>query len=174
VNNKTLLAGVALVLSATGAYGQQRPQLEVAVEFIIGNCYRTVDDISRVNSAATLFKWKPLSPDMSNIGKPVDAKDYAAWQVEYEKEIFLVAVNRGVFRDRPAEICSVVANVAPGDLLPRLMSALKLRLLHSDSDSVQINEFYELQHPTQNQAFMSVVKSVDGRAPTNITFIGLR
>src|SRR5262245_56846857 len=92
------------------AWAQPRGAADTAAEFVVGNCFLAVDDISRVRSMARVLKWRSLSPDMSNAVKPVDAIGHESWQVTDEGQTYLVGVNTGTFQGKRAEVCSVVAN----------------------------------------------------------------
>jgi hypothetical protein len=170
----TLLVIGVLQFVGTQADAQPRTAIEVAVEFIIGNCFHTLDDISRVKSAARLFKWEMLPPDAANMLKPIEGTDFEAWHARFEGQHFLIAVNHGIFEGRPAETCSVVADQEPDSLIPRVLIGLKARKMHEDADAVQINEFYAVQHPTERKVLMNIVRARDGRAPVNIGFMSIQ
>ena len=163
-----------ICLACSEAYPQVRTEANVAAEFAIGTCYRALDDISRVRSYALLQRWTPLSADMANLMKPVDATAYQGWHAVHEGQHFFVGVNVGNLRGRPVQVCSVMVNQAPADFLPRLLAALKVGRVHIDTDAFQTTETYELQHPTQSSAALSIVKAVDGRPPVTLGFMGFR
>jgi hypothetical protein len=94
------LASLLLLFSVGSANAQSRSSTDIALEFILGNCFLPLEDISRVKSAARLFKWDTLSADALNMLKPVDAIDYEAWHVAFEGQHFFIGVNRGMFRGR--------------------------------------------------------------------------
>jgi hypothetical protein len=74
------LASLLLLFSVGSANVQSRSSTDIALEFILGNCFQPIDDISRVKSVARLFKWDTLSADaLNNMSKPVDTIDYEAW-----------------------------------------------------------------------------------------------
>jgi hypothetical protein len=108
-----LRTSLLLLCLTSAASAQQRLAVDVAIEFIIGNCYHTLDDVSRVESAARLMKWEMLPAEASNMLKPVEGSGSALWHAQYEGQHFLVGVNHGMFEGRPAEVCSVVANLRP-------------------------------------------------------------
>jgi hypothetical protein len=106
--------------------------------------------------------------------KPVAGREFEAWHVQQEGQNFFVGVSRGVFRGQPAEICTVVVNLSPNELATKLLASLRARKVHSESEGLQVTEVYELQGAVREQAFLTFLKTVDGRPPVNVTFIGLR
>jgi hypothetical protein len=148
--------------------------VDVAVEFILGNCFHTLDNISRVKSAARLFKWEPLSADTANMLKPIDGTDYESWVAKFEGQTFLIAVNRGTSQGRPVETCSVAVNQEADNIIPRLLTGLGAHKINEESDAVQVTEFYTVRHPTQTKVLMNVVRSRDGRPPINVGFASFK
>jgi hypothetical protein len=166
---------VALQSSSFSAVAQSTNPAQSAAEFIVGNCYRSLDDISRVSSMAELFKWELMSSEMANVLKPVDALAYQAWIVRDEGQIFLVAVNRGSLNGKPAQVCSVVANQPPDTLVPVVLKNLRgTKLLREDKDGFQITATYRLNHPTEANATLTIVRAVDNAAPVNFGFVGTK
>jgi hypothetical protein len=157
------------------ATAQQRSAAEIAAEFVVGNCYRSIDDISRVKSMAKILKWPVMPEEMANALKPVDALDFQAWHVVHEKQHFFVGVNKGSVRGKAVNVCSVVANHPPDALVPIVLKAVKARkLLNRETAGFQITETYELEHPTANSATLTLIRSVDQEPPVNIAFTGFQ
>jgi hypothetical protein len=165
--------GIGFVIVATQAVAQPRTAVDVAVEFILGNCFHTLDDISRVKSAARLFKWQALSADAAIMLKPIDGTGYGAWVAKFEGQEFLIAVNRGTSEGRPVETCSVAVNQEADIIIPRLLT-LNARKINEESDAAQVTEFYTVRHPTQSKVLMNVVRSQDGRPPVNVGFASFK
>jgi hypothetical protein len=171
---KAVFLGIGFACVAVHVVAQPRTAVDVAVEFIMGNCFYTLDDISRVKSAARVFKWDALPADAANMIKPVEGNDYDAWIAKFEDQTFLIAVNRGISHGRPVEACTVVVNQELGNIVPRLLTGLSSRKLHDETDAVQVTEMYSVQHPTQPKVGMSVVRSRDGRPPFAVGFMTFR
>jgi hypothetical protein len=165
-------ASASLLVSERAFAAGEGPAVDVAVQFVIGNCYRSIDDISRVTSFARLMHWQALAPDMANALKPVDGTDYEAWQVSEQGQLFVVGVNRGLFRGRSAEICSVTVNQPPDALTPKLLGALKARRMQTNTEGLQVTDVYALEHPTQSVAAMIIIRLLNGDPPVTISFMG--
>jgi hypothetical protein len=167
--------GIGVLQFATiQADAQPRAAVDIAVEFIMGNCFYTLDDISRVKSAARVFKWEVLPADVANMLKPVDGSDFESWAAKFEGQNFLVAVNRGTSEGRSVQSCSVVVNQEADNIIPRLLTGLRGRKINEESDAVQVTEIYAVQHPTQNRVLMKVLRARDGRPPVNVSFMSIR
>jgi hypothetical protein len=169
-----IFLGIGLLqFAATQADAQPRTPVDIAVEFIVGNCFHTLDDISRVKSAARVFKWEVLPPDVANMLKPVDGTDFESWAAKFEGETFLIGINRGTAEGRLVQSCSVAVNQVADKVVPRLLTGLNARKINEESDAVQVTVTYTVQHPTQNEVLMNVLTARDGHPPVNVGFVSV-
>jgi len=172
-----IIFATSLTACFSYALAQQKTEAEIAAEFIIGNCYRSIDDISRVKSMARIFKWQPLPPDLASAMKPVESGGYESWHVLHQGQHFFVGVNTGNERGKPVEVCTVIANHPPEVLVPIVLENVKTRRFVSrNTNGLQTTATYELEHPTQKLelAMLSVTTGVNNDPPVNFSFIGFR
>jgi hypothetical protein len=172
VGTSRIALGVVLALACAGSTHAQQGDPRKATEFIIGNCYRALDDISRVKSAARLLGWQPMTDDMANVLKPVKGTGFQGWVVRDDANVYLVGVNTGERNGSKAQICTVVANLAADVLVPLLLNELSVKKpLGRDEAAMQIEDNYEIEHPTESTVFLRVVRGKTREPAVNITFV---
>lgn len=154
------------------------------VDYVMGICFQQVDDIDRIKALARGLKWQRLPEEMMIVGKPVDAKDYDGWKVDYKGEILVVGVNRGTIEGGPVETCSVILpNRKQPDVIAAVQNRLPIRLLHTDNQGVQQAQFYDIQHHVLDRVLMQVLWPKDEALATTpnglssmtvLSFMGFR
>lgn len=146
-----------------------------AADFAISTCYAPIDDVSRVSSYARMMGWKALSADEKNVMKPVETKDYEAWQIDHDGDTYVISINHGQLKGRPTEICQVGIPQRAELVMSKITEKIKTRLVGSNTNGDTISEMYELiKHPSINPAAMMVSRSTDDRAFFTIAFMGIK
>jgi len=86
------LVGLSLLeICSRPALAQAESTIQKAATFIVGTCYRTIDDISRIKSYAKLSHWREMPAEMLDLAKPVEGSDVAGWIAEFEGQTFLAS-----------------------------------------------------------------------------------
>ncbi|WP_038378647.1 hypothetical protein [Bradyrhizobium elkanii] len=146
-----------------------------AAKFIVSTCYEPIDDISRVSSYARMMKWHDLPADAKNLMKPADSTFFEGWEVDHDGLTYFVSVSRGHFKGRPTEICQVTVQQRAGPIISRIIGAVKVRSLGTNSDGGQTKELYELvSHPSVRSGAMMVERAGDDRAFFTVAFMGIK
>jgi hypothetical protein len=144
------------------------------VEFFIGTCLHSIDDISRVKSLAAIKKWQKLPEDTLNVMKPVEGRDYEGWAVQYDGELYIVAVNRGVWGEgEQANTCTVIVNAPKDDVLAALGKAVKLKKVHVEDEPLQVSEVFQFDSLIADRAIVQVMWAKNLRPPVNLSIVGI-
>ncbi len=145
------------------------------VEFFLGTCFGSLDDVSRVKSLAALLKWPKAPPDFANLAKPVTGKDYLSWIVRKDGEFYAVAVNQSPWSDKQtANVCSVVIQSPRDAVIAELTRVLKLKKVHEEHEPLQTTYFYEYDSSVVERAMVTVIALDNGTSPVSLAVTGIR
>ncbi len=171
------LKGIGLSIAASVFSGSAvfAGDTKKQIEFFLGTCFGSLDDVSRVQSLAALLKWKNAPADFANLGKPVNSIKYETWLVQKEGEFYAVAVNQAPWNDRQiANVCSVAIQSSGNAVIAELTRVIKLKKVHEEDEPLQTTSYYEYESMAVDRAMVSVVALKDGSAPVSLGVTGIR
>ena len=145
------------------------------IEFFLGTCFGSLDDISRVKSLAALLKWQNAPAEFANLGKPVNGGGYESWVVRRDGEFYVVAVNQAPWVDEKlANVCSVVVESPRDAVLTELTRMVKLKKIHEEHEPLQTTYYFEYDSSAVERAMVSVAALDNGTAPVSLGVTGIR
>jgi hypothetical protein len=101
---------------------------ELARAFI-GACLQTIPDLQRIETAAQMLKWAPVTDEAKRLLSPKSGSlDWKGWLVNRgPAPPFFLAISRNQFRGEEMATCVVVNPYAPvQEVLPHLEAMLRL------------------------------------------------
>jgi len=121
---------------------------QMTLEAFYGTCLANGPSFERTKAAATLFKWKPLSPEALTMLAPQQTPDrFEGWLVTSDgyPEKTIVGVTQGRLDGKPVLTCTMaVVGVNGKDVEAIFLKRLTPRKVGELNDGMQENRMYKL------------------------------